>query len=117
MGFFEKEWPLSPSSALSVVGFPTPTLGPTPYPCTAPSEHRLLGLTPVDCEATSLTPAKVTANVWAPQREVAPGGPQLIWPLRDAGPSGVTDEKQQGSSPSLGDSSYYVEGHEDLFQS
>lgn len=36
MGFFEKEWPLSASSALSVVGFPTPTLGPTPYPSEEP---------------------------------------------------------------------------------
>lgn len=100
-----------PIPVLSVVGFPTPT----PYPCTAPSQHRLLGLTPVDREATSLTPAKATANVWAPQREAAPGEPQLIWPLRDTSPSGVTDEKQQGSSPSLGDSSYHVKGCGDLF--
>lgn len=77
--------------------------------------HRLLGLTPVDHEATSLTPVKATANVRAPQREGASAGPQLIWPLRDTSPSGVTDEKQQGGSPSLGDSSYHVEGHGDLF--
>lgn len=114
MGFYEKEWP---------VPIPHPVSGRLPNPCSrahprplhCPLRAQAPGLTPVDHEATSLTPAKATANVWAPQRDAAPVGPQLIRPLRDTSPSGVTDEKQQSGSPSLGDSSYHVKGHGDTF--